>query len=209
MRIILFSALVAAGLAPALQAQTAEQFAITGGLSTFGANLEASYKLNPMLRMRGALMGGIAADFDETDPNGVTSRGEAELGGFALLADYYPTGGAWRLSGGLFMSNTDLNATGTVDLAVFGAVNATLAAEFANDVAPMITLGYDYAFGGGWALSSEIGAVGTGGIDVRVTANDPTLQAQIDNDADVQELIRDADDIVAYPYLALGISYAF
>lgn len=207
MKSIVSAALISAA-ATAASAQDMGDITVGAGLSTFGANLEAAYQVNPTLRLRGALMGGVDATYSDTDTAGVTVTGDAQLGGVALLADYYPTGGAWRLSGGVFFSNTDLTASGEVDLPT-GPEAATITAAFSSDVAPMVTAGYEYRFGGGWSLNLEGGVVYTDGIDVTFTATDPTAQAEIDADADVVDAISTAKDVVVWPYLSLGVTYRF
>jgi hypothetical protein len=153
-------------------------------------------------------MGGLSTDFENED-EGDTIDGQFHLGGAALLADVYPTQNGWRVSGGLFISNTDLSATGTVNTGVDPDPSASVKANFENEIAPMITTGYDFAFGNGWAFTTEIGAILIGGVDVSYTASDPADQAEIDADPDVQEAIADAADLNAYPYLSLGLSFKF
>lgn len=184
-------------------AQEAGDVTVGGGLSTFGLNLEGAYQIDPQWRARGVLMGGLGLDFEETE-DGDTVEGDFSLGGLAALADYYPMQNGWRISGGLFLSNTELDASGQVD-----GDNADVTAEFSNAVAPMITTGYDWRFGDGWAFTSEIGVIFTGGIDIEYTAENPNDQADIDADPDVQDAISDAEDVNALPYLALGVSYTF
>ncbi|PJI84544.1 autotransporter-like protein [Yoonia maricola] len=184
-------------------AQDTGDFTVGTGLSTFGLNLEGAYQIDPQWRARGAFMGGLSLDFDETD-DGDTVEGEFNLGGLAALADYYPMQNGWRISGGLFLSNTDLSASGQVN-----GDEADVTAEFANKVAPMITTGYDWRFGSGWAMTSEVGVILTGGIDIEYEAENPADQAAIDADPDVRDAISDAADIKALPYLSLGVSYTF
>ncbi|MCK0096985.1 hypothetical protein MWU60_15520 [Yoonia sp. F2084L] len=184
-------------------AQEAGDVTVGTGLSTFGLNLEGAYQIDPQWRARGALMGGISASYDETE-DGDTAEGDFDLGGLALLADYYPTQSGWRVSGGLFLSNTELSASGTS-----AGQDAELSAEFANQVAPMVTTGYDWRFGDGWSFNSEVGVVFTGGIDLEVNATGSGNQAIIDADPDVQDAISDAEDVVALPYLSFGVSYTF
>lgn len=214
MKSIVSAALISAA-ATAASAQDMGDITVGAGLSTFGANLEAAYQVNPTLRLRGALMGGISGSYSDTESAAIdgfavdgTTVGDAQLGGFALLADYYPTGGAWRLSGGVFVSNTEVSLTSEVDLAA-GAEEATISGKFVNEIAPMVTAGYEYRFGGGWALNFEGGVVYTNGIDLSVTATDPTAQAEIDADADVVDAIDTAKDVVVWPYLSLGVTYRF
>ncbi|MGJ8622797.1 MAG: hypothetical protein ACSHW1_08465 [Yoonia sp.] len=189
-------------------AQDSGDISVGVGLSTFGANLEAAYQITPDLRARGALMGGLNLDFEESDDADI--EGEFNLGGAALLADYYPLQNGWRVSGGLFFSNTDLTATGTVETEP-GPVSrsATVSAQFENEIAPMITTGYDWSFSDSWALTSELGVIFGGGIDLSFETDDAADQAAIDDDPDVQEAIADAADITVLPYLSLGVSYRF
>lgn len=184
-------------------AQEAGDVTVGTGLSTFGLNLEGAYQIDPQLRVRGALMGGISTSYKETE-NGDTAEGDFNLGGLGLLADYYPTQSGWRVSGGLFVSNTELIADGTS-----AGQDAELSAEFANKVAPMVTTGYDWRFGEGWSFNSEVGVIFTGGIDLEVNATGAGNQAIIDADEDVQDAISDAEDLIALPYVSLGVSYRF
>ncbi len=184
-------------------AQEAGDVTVGVGLSNFGLNLEGAYQIDPQLRVRGALMGGFSASYDETDDAG-TAEGDFDLGGLAILADYYPTQSGWRISGGLFVSNTELSASGTS-----AGEEAELTAEFANAVSPMVTTGYEWGFADGWSFNSELGVIFTGGFDLDVTATGTGNQAVIDADPDVQEAISDAEDLIAVPYLSLGVSYKY
>jgi hypothetical protein len=201
-----FKTLIAATALTATGAMaTAETGDVTvgAGLSTFGLTLEGAYQIDPQWRARGALMGGFSANYDETS-DGDTAEGDFNLGGLAVLADYYPMQNGWRLSGGLFISNTELSATGTS-----AGEEAEVSAEFVNALSPMITTGYDWNFAEGWALTAELGAIFTGGIDLEVTATGAGSQDTIDADQDVQDSINDAKDVVALPYIAFGVSYTY
>ena len=195
-------------MAPFAQAQETEGLSVGAGLSTFGANLEAAYHLNDNFRLRGALMGGFSADYDDTGIDGDV-EGEFNLGGLALLADYYFNQSGWRVSGGLFFSDTDLSATGTTDIDGLGDVVVTVDAKFENGIAPMVTTAYDWRFADGWSLSSEIGLIINGGIDVDFTASDSAVQDMVDDDEDVQDTIDDASDITVLPYVSLLVAYQF
>lgn len=189
-------------------AQEAGDTSVALGLSTFGANIEAAYQIDPTYRVRGALMGGLSFDYEESDADGEFD-GSFDLGGLAVLGDFYPVQNGWRVSGGLFFSNTELSATGTADIDGVGTEAVTTTAKFANDIAPMITTGYDASFGDGWSFNSEIGVIFTGGIDLDVQADNALVQGQVDDDADVQEAKADAEDIIALPYLSLTVGYSF
>ncbi len=198
----LFAATALTALSTMASAETGD-VTVGAGLSTFGLNLEGAYQIDPQWRARGALMGGFSANYEETS-DGDTAEGDFNLGGLAVLADYYPMQNGWRLSGGLFISNTELSAEGTS-----AGEEAEVTAEFSNALAPMITTGYDWNFAEGWALTAELGAIFTGGIDLEVTATGAGNQDTIDADQDVQDSIDDAKDVVALPYIAFGVSYTY
>ena len=178
------------------------------GISSLGANLEAAYQIDPTYRVRGAFIGGIDVSYEESDADG-EFEGNFQLGGLALIGDFYPLQNGWRVSGGLFFSSSELSATGTADIDGLGDQDVELTAEFSSAIAPMVTTGYDLRFGDGWSFNSEIGLIFTGGIDLEVTADDPLVQGQVDDDADLQDAIDDAADISLYPYIGFGLSYTF
>ena len=204
----LYAACVIGFAASAANAQESGDVSVALGFSTLGANLEAAYRIDPSFRVRGALIGGVDVSYEESDED-ADFEGDAELGGFALLGDYYPTHGGWRLSGGVFFSNSELNATGTADIDGLGVEAVTTTAAFKNDISAMITTGYDVTMGGGWSFNSEIGLILTGGIDVDFIADNPLVQDQVDADADLQETKDDFEDITIYPYIGLSVSYSF
>ncbi|WP_439508164.1 hypothetical protein, partial [Yoonia sp.] len=114
------------------------------GVTSFGYALEGAYQLRPTLGLRGMIMGGFSID-DTFDYEGSSVNGTADLGGTAVVADYYPLANAWRMSGGLFFSNSDVSGSFTE-----GAVTYDGKLTFENDVAPMVTTGFRIGFGAGW-----------------------------------------------------------
>ncbi|WP_341367324.1 hypothetical protein [Yoonia sp. BS5-3] len=202
-------ACVAAICANAATAQEAGDVSVALGVSTLGANIEAAYQIDPTYRVRGALIGGIDFDYEESDDE-ADFEGSIELGGLALIGDFYPLQNGWRVSGGLLFSNSELSATGTADIEGLGEEDVTISAAFVNDIAPMITTGYDANFGdSGWAFNTEAGLIFTGGIDLSFDADNAAVQDQVDDDPDVQEAQSDAEDITLYPYVSLSVSYRF
>ena len=178
------------------------------GLSTLGANIEAAYRINPTYQVRGVVMGGVNVDYEESDEDGEFS-GNLTLGGVAVMGDFYPLQSGWRISGGLFLSNAELSASGTTDVQGATDVDAEVEARFASDIAPMLTTGYDLGFGRGWSLSTEAGVIFTGGVDVIYTADDTALQDELDNDPDLQDIVEDARDVPVYPYASVTVSFKF
>lgn len=176
-------------------AQEIGETAVGVGVTTFGGALQAEYQIQPRLGVRGVLMGGVSLD-DEFEEEDYTIDGEFDLGGVAVLADYYPMDGAWRVSGGLFLSNTELNGDFT------GPENFEGTLAFENEVAPMITTGFRKSFGGGVALSGDIGVV-LSSLEASSSSNDPDVQAEID------DLNDDLGDVPVIPFVGFGLSYTF
>ncbi len=208
---------VSALISTAAQAQDVGDMTFSAGVSTFGGNLEATYRIDPVIRLRGALMGGFAYDGTETDDDGNTYEIDANLGAIALLADYYPYNNGWRISGGLLFNNTDFSGTATasatdpidVNGQSYDSGSLTASAKFAKEVSPMITTGYDYGFADNWMLSAEVGAIYTGGIDLDVTAGGAIPQSEVNADADYRKARNDASDLTFYPYIGITVGYRF
>ncbi|WP_333715085.1 hypothetical protein [Yoonia sp.] len=158
-----------------------------------GASLEVQYGVAPNIAVRGMLMGGFSLE-DEFDVDDGTLDGKAEFGGVAIVADYYPFANPWRVSGGLFFSNFSLS--GTYDDGV-DSYDADI--EFKQDVIPMITTGFDYEFTPGWSVTGDIGVL----ISPLEASSDTADQADID------ELNADLEDVPVFPFVGLAVTYTY
>lgn len=201
-------------------AQTIGERSVSAGLSTFGLNLEGTYRFDPNFRARGALMGlpGYDELSDTFEEDGTTYAYDATVASFAALIDYYPSETGFRVSGGLMFNQTDASATAELsgqntftldDGTEFSTGTANLEIEFEKTVSPMVSAGYDYNFGQDWVLSGEVGAIFTGGVSLDATSTNAQLQAEIDEDSDIQELRDDLDDVSFLPYLSVTVGYRF
>ena len=198
-------------------AQTVGETTIGGGLSILGATLESAYQVAPDLRMRGVVMGGLNYSDTEEDDDGNAFDIDLSVGAAAFLVDHYPSGPGWRISGGLLVNLSDIAATGRgaetepfeINGETFDGGVVTGEAEFANNLAPMITAGYDYDFGNDWYLSAEVGAIYIGGIETSFTANSDALQDAVDDDPDFRDAQADAEDIDFLPYVSMTVSFRF
>jgi hypothetical protein len=197
-------------------AQQVGDTTVWSGVSTFGLSLEGGYQITPDWRARAGLMGGLnVTETQEQDGNSYDV--DAQLGGVAMMLDYSPSGANWRMSGGLLVSRTTIETTvrGNAQDPIeyngqsFNAGTATSIAEFNRSVAPVVTVGYDYPLGDRWIMSSEIGGVFIGGLDVEITGDSAALQDAIDNDEDVQKSRADAGDLSLYPYVSVSVGYKF
>lgn len=164
------------------------------GVTSFGYSLEGAYQLRPTLGLRGMIMGGFSID-DTFDYEDTTVTGTADLAGGAVLADYYPLANGWRMSGGLFFSNTDVTGSFTQ-----GAVTYDGKLAFEKDVAPLLTTGFRTGFGSGWALSGDIGVI-MSSLQASSANTDPTVQTALsDTNADLA-------DVPVFPFAGIAVVY--
>jgi hypothetical protein len=194
----LLAVLVASTAGVAAQAQDFSDVSVGVGVTSFGYALQGEYQLQPNIGLRAMIMGGIKVSGESTEDD-VAIDGTLELGGVAMLADYYPLSGAWRVSAGLFLSNTELNGT-----FVDAGTNYEGKVAFENEIAPIITTGFKYPFGSGWSFSGDVGVIVSSlEISSPDAAGEPDVQDSID-DANA-----DLSDIPVFPYVGFAISYSY
>jgi len=200
----------------AMPAAAAEPGQLTFGLgvSTMGLVLEAQHRVNETFALRGFYAGALSREMTETIDD-IDYEVDASLGGIALMGDYYPTGGGFHVSAGLFVSTGDFEATASDDNLEIGGTtyNASIksTAEFKNRIAPIVTLGYDQALGDRWGLGVELGAIAIGGIDVTLeeTTDGGNIIPTSELDAELEEIEDDLSDFSIFPYFSLKATYRF
>lgn len=177
-------------------AQESGQISVGVGSTNFGLSLEGEYTVSPQFGVRGMLMGGLSID-DEFELDEATIDGEADFGGIALVGDYYPLSNAWRVSGGLFISNTEISGIVDDEGTVYeGEI------EFANSVAPMITTGFSTQIAQGWSISGDIGVI-ISNLEVSSDDADPIVQSDID------DLNDDLEDVPVFPFVGFAVTYSY
>lgn len=181
-------------------AQGAGEITAGVGVTNFGLSIEGEYSISPNLSARGMIMGGFNLD-DSFEEDGQTVAFDAEFGGVAILADHYPLGNAWRISGGIFFSNSD--ATGTVESTDPLVDDYAVDVAFKNEVAPLITTGAKIPFGNGWAFSGDIGVIVSSLEASSGDALDPPEQADLD---DLNDTL---SDVPVFPFIGLAVSYSY
>ncbi len=184
------------------------------GLSTMGGTLEGAYRFNENFALRGIVAGGLNANGTQR-VDGVDYNTTGQLGGFALLADYYTGNTGFRVSGGAFVSNTSFSGSTTATVAnpitigsstFVSGETASTDIEFARKVSPMLSVGYDWDVARNFTISGEIGAIAMGGLDVVVTA--PAAPAA-DVARETQNIKDELSPFGVYPYIALTGSFRF
>lgn len=193
---VIFAALVAGGLAVPAQAQDFSDLSFGLGLNIFGATLHGEYALQPNLSIRAMVMGGFSFD-DEFEFEDTIVDGTADLGGFAVLADFYPLANPWRVSAGLFLSNNEVKGDFDDDGVTYQGEVA-----FENDIAPLLTTGFSVPFASGWSFSGDVGVI-VSSLEVSSNSTDPDV---IDS---IAEANADLSDIPVFPYIGIAVSYAY
>jgi len=193
------AAFSAASIAAASQAQEQGDFSAGIGFSTFGPSLAVEFDAAPNFGVRGILMGGFSVS-DEFQEEGYSIDASIDLGGLALLADYYPFAGTWRVSGGVFFSNTNVAADFVADSVADPDFSGELALK--NETAPMITTGFSRPITDSWSISSDLGVI-ISPIEASSTDADPDVQDEVG-------ILNDAfDDVPVYPYASTAIIFRF
>ena len=195
----IISSILFMGLAGTAVAETGDIQA-GAGLSTFGAMIEGSYEITPQIKARGFYLGGINVSetdtYESEDDTNYDVTADLSLGALGVVADYYVLGG-WRVSGGLFFSNSSISTE-------FDDGTDTFEAEiaFKDDVALMLATGYNYTWNSGVYLSGELGAIFTS-LEASTNATDADFQTDID------DLNDELANLPAVPYLSLTVGYTF
>ncbi|MCG5496292.1 hypothetical protein [Ectothiorhodospira variabilis] len=214
----LIAVLMSVGLLTAGGAAQADSFALGAKVGTTGLGVEGTYGLRENVNLRGGLYGfTYSTDVEETD---VDYDADLKLRSAALLADWHPFRGGFRLTAGAYYNGNELTgkADGTLDIGD-NDYDASLDATIDwRSFAPYLGIGYGNAVQGGrWSFAFDAGVMFTGSPDVslrgnlRGQVNDPTLQDQFDEDLrrEQEELQDDLDDFKYYPVLSLGVAYRF
>lgn len=178
-------------------AQEAGDVSVGLGFTNFGFSLEGEYAINEQAGVRGLIMGGLSFEGD-FESDGTTVDGESNFGGFAVMGDFYPMAGAWRVSGGLFISNNDISGTIESNGESFSG-----SIELANEVAPMLTTGFSTSIADGWAFNSDIGVIFSSLEATGEGVLTPNEQAELD------DLNASLEDIPVLPFVGLSISYSY
>lgn len=189
---------------------------------TLGANIDLDHAYSDTIGTR------VGANYFTYNYNGKKSDIDYDLDlklkSLAVLLDWHPLHGSFRLSGGLLWNGNKIDADAkssasyaignhTYTASQIGSLKGTI--DF-NKIAPYFGLGWDTSFGkSGLGFVFEIGAVyqGTPNVDFSViskgltTAEKALLQQDLSREESNFE--DDIKNYKVYPVVALGISYRF
>lgn len=217
MKKIAVSVLALMAAAPASALDTA--VGLTAG--TFGAGATVSLGISDNIGVRFQLSE-YSTD-EEVDADDIDYDAELEIGGFGALFDYYPFGGKFRLSTGLFSNQSSVAATASPQAGTeIGGGSSTYVTQ------PGDRLDMDLDFGGvapffgiGWGKAAGEGMPVGFGVDLGVVAMNPDLDLELSgtlaNTAPAQRAVEqeerqadeDLEDFNLYPVLQASVSYRF
>jgi hypothetical protein len=221
MRIFAATAGVALLAAVGAHAQDGGNFALGANVGTPGLGVEAQFRLNDSLVVRG---GGDWLDFDHDETYGdVAYKGKIKSKTGGVFLDWHPMQGGFFVSGGSYFGKRKLNLAGTPtrDTQIGGvtftpAQIGTITGDVElSDAQPFVGLGWDNTFtrDGAWGFRAMAGVSFSDSPKVDLTAsggtlsNDPTFQQRLrEEEAEVRD---DAKDFKYFPVAQVGVTYRF
>ncbi len=206
---------IAALLGSAVSAQDTSDPGMTVGFggSSLGGTLQAQIPMSQTVFVRGIWATGAGGDGARND-TGFTYNYDLNLGGAAVVLDYYPSAKGFRASAGLFKSNSGAQIVANIDgdrvgSTVYSNGQITGDIRFRHETAPMLGLGYDFARGNRFAFGAEIGGIFIGGLDAIGRSTGATTINQTDIDAEINDIKNEVGDLQIYPYISLMANFRF
>lgn len=213
-RLLALSGLLVTGSA------AADGFALGVKAGTLGAGVEGTFGISPRVNLRlGA--NSYTYSYEET-ASGIEYDADLDLKSGALLLDWHPFKGVFRLSAG-YMYNKNalqLRATPTEDQEIGGTTFTpqqigTLTGDMTfKKGAPYVGFGWgNAARGWGLGFSLEIGAMFQGSPEVALASeggtesNNAAFQQRLREEE--QEIEDDLEEFKVYPVISLGLSFRF
>jgi hypothetical protein len=192
----------------------ADVFAIGAKAGTKGLGFEGVLRMTQTINLRG---GHFAYDYPtDLSETSVAYDGDLRLRNTALLADWHPFYGRFRLTTGGIRTRNEFKGTANgmvkVGEARYPAVLDATAGW--RGVKPYLGVGIGNAFRSGrWSFSSDFGVMFTGSPEVAVdsSGNDPMLLAVFGDELAKEEadLREELSDVKYFPVLSLGFAYRF
>jgi hypothetical protein len=182
--------------------------------------VDAGYRFSPLFNARLGI-NTVGTGFNYSN-SGVDYRGNWQPTNIHLLGDYFPFGSnSLRLTGGFVAQNNRINSTAQanggvinlngVDVSASDAGTINADGGFGSSIAPYLGIGYGSPISPGLSFNADLGVMFPGSPSVKLTRSGGIASADIDNQLAQQEqrTNNDLKGFTAYPFLAIGFSYAF
>lgn len=218
MKLMRSTAIVAAllGLAFPMHAVHAQE--VYAGAGLFGVQLGYSHALNSSFNLRADYM--TMGNQDKTsNQSGTEYKAKIDLSRTALLADWFPFQGSFRLTGGVTFNqmNVDLKANSSGQKVDINGKPYTLVAGDSMTVQvkmPSTTPYIGFGFGHqstqkGWGFHSDIGVIiGSFSVSEKRTGQLAAVP-QSDVDKELADVRDGVSKLKVLPQVTLGVSYRF
>jgi len=180
---------------------------------TLGAGVELTYAISPRFTMGVGINKFSSSTTDTTD--GIDYDVDLNLQTVAVLANFHPFAGSFRITAGAMINSNELEMTadcsptceiGGTDYpeAAVGDLKATV--DF-NKFAPYAGIGFGHSASSGLGFTLDVGVLMQGEPQVDISAGPLVSQADI-----AQEEANAEDDIkgfTMYPVISAGINFRF
>mgnify|MGYP006272233835 CR=1 FL=1 len=184
-----------------------DRFSTSLGLTTFGPTVEVGYRFSRHFGLRAAFGGFDYSGSGEFEDGDI--EGEISGRGAGLIGDLRPTGGAFRLSAGVFHADYTASAEATNVSFDNGATGAlSLDMDTRRTTMPMIGLGLDGKIVGPVSGTLEVGALFGDGFDVTGTSSTPGIPRDV-VDAEIADIADDFRNVDVLPFLHVAIGVKF
>lgn len=195
---------------------SAAEFGLGLRAGTQGFGLEAAVSPIKLVAVRA---GGYMYDYsDSFEEGGIDYDGDLQLESYGVLVDIFPTGGKFRLTGGLLSSQNkvEILATPTQDVEIGGTTYTPQEAgtlsgvvDFDSSAAPYVGIGYgNVARGGRVGFLFDLGLVKQGSGDVTLVSTSSAV-SQADLDAEAAQIEADVEDYDIWPVISFGLAIRF
>lgn len=205
-------------MAAAAASASAQADEIYGGVGVTGITLGISRSIAPAVNLRGEYSGGLNMS-KNGQRDGIDFKGNLKVQSVSVLADYFPMGNGFRITGGLNFNDTKftLNSTGIGTATVNGKA-VSLANDFFNievkqpNVTPYLGIGYGFKpdSKSAWDFYADAGVM----IGKFTTTTNTSLLnqqgiTQADIDAQTATVRDNVSKLSVLPKVSVGASYRF
>ncbi|PUE11582.1 hypothetical protein B9Z51_04655 [Limnohabitans sp. T6-5] len=212
------AAVVAAALGLGVSMHAAQAQEVYAGAGLFGVQLGYSHALNSSFNVRADYM--TMGNIEKTNnQSGTDYKANIDLSRTALLADWFPFQGSFRLTTGVTFNqlkfNLMANTSGqTVD--INGSPHTLVAGDSMNvqvkmpSTTPYIGFGFGHqSTQKGWGFHSDIGVI-IGSFSVTETRTGQLANVpQADVDKELADVRKSVSKLNVLPQVTLGVSYRF
>lgn len=202
----------------ALVAGTAQAGELYTKLGVPGVMLGYSQPFGPLFGLR-ADYGTVGERTDRRTENGISYDTKLKLNSAAVLADWFPFAGSFRLTGGITSNQykLDLLASGAGgSLSIGNTTYATTANDKFNvqvkfpSSAPYVGLGWGHGEGNGLRFSVDLGArIGKATVSYALSGPLAGQVSQADIDAELADLRDGVGKVRVIPQISFGLGYSF